>query len=55
MGDTLNGFCAEIEREVHKDFPDVRLGVSANSSSFFCEGISMAVLAKTIAGKPVRF
>lgn len=51
MGDTLNGFCAEIEREIHKDYPEVRLGLSANSSSFFCEGISAANLAKTIAGK----
>lgn len=51
MGDTLNGFCAEIEREIHKDYPEVCLGLSANSSSFFCEGISAANLAKTIAGK----
>lgn len=51
MGATLNGFCAEIERAVHADYPEVRLGLSANSSSFFCEGISAADLAKTIAGK----
>lgn len=50
-GDTLRGFAGKIEREVHKLYPDVRLGLSANSSSYFMEGASVTELAGIIAGK----
>ncbi len=55
MGKTLKDFTAEIEREVHKDYPDVRIGLSANSSSYLMEGVDIIELCKIIAGKNEPF
>ena len=47
---TLADFAAKIEREIHKEYPTVRIGLSANSSSYNLEGIALPELATIIAG-----
>lgn len=47
---TLADFAAKIEREIHKEYPTVRIGLSANSSSYNLEGIALPELATVIAG-----
>lgn len=51
MGDTLRDLCRRIEKGVHAVYPDVRIGLSANSSSFIMEGVDISELAILIAGK----
>ncbi len=55
MGKTLSDFAEEIEREVHRDYPDVRIGLSANSSSYLMEGVDIVELCKIIAGNTKPF
>ena len=55
MGKTLKDFASEIEREVHKDYPDVRIGLSANSASYLMEGVDILELCKIIAGENEPF
>lgn len=47
---TLEDLTVKIEEAVHKDYPNVRIGLSANSSSFCAEGVEITKLAKIIAG-----
>ena len=47
---TLVNFAKKIEREVHSDYPEVRIGLSANSSSYKMEGAAVPELATIIAG-----
>ncbi len=55
QGEVLKNFCAKIEKETHAFYPDVRIGLSANASSYMGEGVSIDVLAKIIAGKNKPF
>lgn len=55
MGKTLKEFASEIEREVHKDYPNVRIGLSANSASYLMEGVDILELCKIIAGENEPF
>ncbi len=48
--DTLVGFVQKIEQAVHAIDPEVRIGLSANASSYDVEGVSVAELARIIAG-----
>lgn len=48
--DTLCEFASKIEKAVHAKYPKVRLGLSANSSSYNFEGVPMPELVKLIAG-----
>ena len=50
---TLKDFASEIEREVHKDYPDVRIGLCANSASYLMEGVDILELCKIIAGAAI--
>ena len=52
---TLADFAAKIEREIHKEYPTVRIGLSANSSSYNLEGIALPELATIIAGNTRPF
>ena len=47
---TLADFAEKIEREIHAEYPSVRIGLSANSSSYTLEGIALPELASIIAG-----
>lgn len=51
QADTLIEFTAEIERRVHAEYPDVRLGLSAGGDSYELEGVDIAKLTRIIAGK----
>ncbi len=51
MGDTLRSFTQKIEHFVHSIDKEVRIGLSANGSSFSAEGVSIAELARIVAGK----
>lgn len=55
QGEILKNFCAKIEKETHGIYPDVRIGLSANASSYVGEGVGIDVLAKIIAGKNKPF
>lgn len=55
QGEILNNFCQKIEKSAHSVNPDVRIGLSANSSSYMQEGITIDKLAKTIAGNTRPF
>ena len=48
-------FCAKIEKETHSVNPNVRIGLSANSSSYIQEGIGIHELAHIIAGNTKPF
>ena len=52
---TLTDFAATIDREIHREYPNVRIGLSANSASYTLEGVEMPHLAKIIAGKNKPF
>lgn len=52
---TLCDFAAKIDREIHEEYPDVRIGLSANSSSYNLEGIELPKLATIIAGNTRPF
>ncbi len=51
QADTLIEFTAEIERRVHAEYPDVRLGLSAAASTYEMESVDIAKLTRIIAGK----
>ncbi len=51
MGQTLREFTGKVERFVHGLDPEVRVGLSANSSSFTIEGVGIDELARIVAGK----
>lgn len=55
QGEILKDFCKKIETAVHSVTPDVRIGLSANSSSYMQEGATVDKLAKIIAGKTRPF
>ncbi len=55
IGKTLADFAAKIEREIHAEYPSVRIGLSANSSSYTMEGIPLPELATIIAGNTRPF
>lgn len=51
MGKTLRDFSAKIEKAVHTIDKDIRIGLSANASSYTMEGVSIPELARIIAGE----
>ncbi len=53
--DTLMDFTKRIEREVHAIDPAVRLGLSANGSSFEMEGVTIDELEMALAGDTKPF
>lgn len=53
--DTLIGFVKTIEQEIHAIDPTVRIGLSANASSYDVEGVSIAELTRVIAGNTRPF
>lgn len=55
QGDTLREFSGKIEAFAHKINPDVRIGLSANSSSYELEGVAFPELCRIIAGKTRPF
>lgn len=50
MGQTLKDFTTKIEKTVHAIDPKIRVGLSANNSSFNIEGVGIDELARIIAG-----
>ena len=54
-GRTLTDFAAKIEKEIHSEYPNVRIGLSANSASYTLEGVDLPSLAKTISGESKPF
>lgn len=52
---TLSDFCREIEKAVHAIDPEVRIGLSANGSSFEMEGVTIDELEMIIAGNTKPF
>lgn len=55
MGKTLCDFASEIEKAVHKENKNIRIGLSANASSYILEGVEISKLAKIIAGDTKPF
>jgi len=55
QGEILKEFCKKIEKAAHSVNPNVRIGLSANSSSYIQEGIEIHHLARIIAGKTTPF
>lgn len=55
MGETLADFTKKVEKTVHSVNPDIRIGLSANASSYCLEGIPFGELSKLTAGKTVPF
>lgn len=55
QGEVLKNFCAKIDKETHSVYPDVRIGMSANASSYIQEGVAVDELARIIAGKNKPF
>lgn len=51
QGSTLSDFAKKIEAAAHEVNPDVRIGLSANSTSYELEGIAFPELVKIIASK----
>lgn len=51
MGQTLRDFTHKVEEFVHGFDPEIRVGLSANASSFNIEGVGIDELARIIAGK----
>ncbi len=51
QGETLIKITEKIEKAVHSVDPDIRIGLSANWTSFAIEGVPHNTLAKIIAGK----
>ncbi|MBQ8759242.1 MAG: hypothetical protein IJZ20_06075 [Clostridia bacterium] len=50
MGDTLSDFTKILEKTIHSVNPKIRIGLSANASSYRLEGVSMAALSALTAG-----
>lgn len=55
QGEIFSEFCAKIEKAAHSVNPKLRIGLSANSSSYIQEGIGVDKLAKIIAGNTKPF
>lgn len=55
QGIILEEFCKKIELSAHSVNPNVRIGLSANSSSYMQEGITIDKLARVIAGETRPF
>ena len=55
MGDTLRDFSGKIEKAVHEVDRSIRIGISANASSYITEGVTISELAKIIAGSAKPF
>lgn len=55
QGDILREFCSKIGKYAHNIDPEVRIGLSANSSSYVQEGVKVDELAKIIAGNTKPF
>lgn len=55
MGETLRDFTKEVEKTIHKVNPDIRIGLSANASSYRMEGITMGELSRLTAGNTKPF
>lgn len=53
--ETLTEFCQKIEKTVHEINPEVRIGLSANGSSYEMEGAPVHELEKVIAGNKKGF
>ena len=53
--DTLLDFAKRIEKAVHEINPSIRLGLSANASSYQIEGATFAELVKATAGNTKPF
>lgn len=49
MGETLRNFTKEIEKTIHSVNPNIRIGLSANASSYRMEGVTMSELSKLTA------
>ncbi len=54
-GEALLNVAHAIEQAVHRVDPEIRLGLSANSSSYHLEGVSFAALERTLAGNTAPF
>lgn len=50
LKETLGDFAQKIHQRIHGEYPHVRLGLSANSSSYAIEGIALPQLATILAG-----
>ena len=55
QGETLLNFTKRIEKAVHAVNPNVRIGLSANASSYQVEGVTFAELVKATAGNTRPF
>ena len=55
QGDILSSFCKKIRDAVNEINPNIRIGLSANASSYIQEGITIDKLAKIIAGDTKPF
>lgn len=51
MGDTLRTLTRRVEETIHAVDPNIRIGLSANASSFRMEGVSMGELSR-LTGAP---
>lgn len=55
QGDTLRQFATRIEKTIHRINPQIRIGLSANSSSYNIEGATIDELTRIIAGSTRPF
>lgn len=55
MGETLADFTKKVEKTVHGVNPSIKIGLSANASSYRMEGIDMGELSKLTAGSTKPF
>lgn len=55
MGETLADFTRKVEKTVHSVNPNIRIGLSANASSYHMEGITTGELSGLTAGETKPF
>lgn len=55
MGETLADFTKKVEKTVHSVNPKIRIGLSANASSYRMEGVEFDELSKLTAGETKPF
>ena len=55
MGETLKNFTQKVEKCIHGINPDIRIGLSANGSSYKMEGVTTGELSKISAGNTKPF
>lgn len=55
MGETLADFTKKVEKTIHGVNPNIRIGLSANASSYLMEGITTGELSKLTAGNTQPF